>query len=176
MVGFLCHPIHFISCISKQYSEKGPQSSPDSQWHSWLRNGNRTWGILSPWPRNVSDSTICIPRVRSGKSGIRPGLQGRLIPSALLPSSMHLGLAKLSWWPMAWAPTGLLPSHATLHDSICHRQRAQPAPCLRQPLLELRYQQGRIFSGRLMLFFLPLSVRPPSAVQQASCSPAVPWL
>lgn len=138
--------------------------------------GNRTWGILSPWPRNVSDSTICIPSVRSGKSGIRPGLQGHLILSALLPSSTHLGLAKLSWWPMARAPTGLLPSHATLHDSICHRQRAQPAPCLRQPLLELRYQQGRIFSWRLTLFFLPLSVRPPSAVQQASCSPAVPWL
>ena len=72
-VGFLCHPMHFILHISRQYSEKGPQFSPaaDSQRHSWLRSGNRILGILSPWPHNVPDSKAYIPSFGSGKSGIR---------------------------------------------------------------------------------------------------------
>lgn len=31
--------MHFTLCISKQYSEKGPEPSIDSQRQSWLRNG-----------------------------------------------------------------------------------------------------------------------------------------
>lgn len=98
--------------------------------------GTESWGsfLLGPTmcltPRPISPAL----EVGSQESDV---LQSHPIPSALLPSSVHLGLAKLSWRAVAWDPTGLFPRASALYDSISHWQRelyrAQLAPYLRQP-------------------------------------------